>query len=115
MSERWFGPHDAGGKAEDLFESGVGQEEIATRIRAFIETVRVSKDSRVSSPMLDSTQDRKEARRLASVMVSDFQIYRPKQHKRPVGDGAFLETLASWLIRGKEIVHERFGHLPDRT
>ena len=55
-----------------------------------------------------------EIRRLARIMVSDIEIYHPEKFSRALREGTFFEAFSDELGRGKQIIDERFGHLPNR-
>jgi predicted Zn finger-like uncharacterized protein len=58
--------------------------------------------------------DEAEIRRLARIMISDIQIYHPEKFSRALREGTFFEAFSDELGRGKRIIDERFGHLPNR-
>ncbi|HEV8376454.1 MAG TPA: hypothetical protein VGR38_09535, partial [Candidatus Polarisedimenticolia bacterium] len=55
-----------------------------------------------------------EIRRLARIMVSDIQMYHPEKFNRSLREGNFFESFAQELAKGKEIIDDRFGDIPNR-
>ena len=47
-------------------------------------------------------------------MLSDLKLYNPDRFASAVHDGRLLETFRSELLRGKDLITNRFPDLPDR-
>ena len=55
-----------------------------------------------------------EIQRLARIMLSDLKLYNPDQFATAVHDGRLLETFRGELLRGKDLITNRFPDLPNR-
>jgi hypothetical protein len=47
-------------------------------------------------------------------MLSDLKLYNPDRFASAVHDGRLLETFRGELLRGKDLISNRFPDLPDR-
>jgi CheY-like chemotaxis protein len=59
-------------------------------------------------------EPRAEIRRLARIMLSDLKIYYPERFGRAVTERRLFETFREELIKGKELIVNRFPELADR-
>jgi predicted Zn finger-like uncharacterized protein len=62
----------------------------------------------------DALDPQAEIERLARIMLSDLKLYYPDRFVSAVHDGRLLETFRSELLRGKDLITNRFPDLPDR-
>lgn len=62
----------------------------------------------------DALDPQAEIERLARIMLSDLKLYYPDRFVSAVHDGRLLEIFRSELLRGKDLITNRFPDLPDR-
>lgn len=62
----------------------------------------------------DALDPAAEIQRLARIMLSDLKLYNPDKFASAMQDGRLLETFRSELLRGKDLISNRFPDLPDR-
>jgi predicted Zn finger-like uncharacterized protein len=113
--------------ADDFIITSISREELARRLLRFFKDV-ASAGSEAARPRPGASapphaspggggsrgEDEAEIRRLARIMISDIEIYHPEKFTRALRDGTFFEAFSEDLARGKELIDQRFGHLPNR-
>jgi len=108
--------------ADDFLSTSVSRGELLGKIRHWsragsgpLEESLDAPSIPVDRPVLDEpSAQESEIRRLARIMVSDIQMYHPEKFNRSLREGNFFESFAQELAKGKEIIDDRFGDIPNR-
>ena len=110
--------------ADDIIPTSLGAAALKQKIREWVPRACAAPEplpdplAPAAKPEAESppaSSEVMEIRRLARIMVSDIQMYHPEKFNRALREGTFFESFGEELAKGKEIVDQRYGGVPDRA